>query len=119
MQALTLQELFGVNAAQTATELVIKKADLVAIGLTPQGNNTAESLFVAILLKALENFQGILRDENGNSITDENNNPVSYDNRSIWEFLEIFQWGVYIPDEAIDRIRNQIIIHYYKLKDAD
>ena len=46
----TLTQVFGTNAAQTATTLTITKADLT--GLTASANNSAESLFVAILLKA-------------------------------------------------------------------
>jgi hypothetical protein len=46
----TLTEVFGANAAQTSTTITITKADLT--GLTASANNTAESLFVAILLKA-------------------------------------------------------------------
>ncbi|MDZ8108984.1 MAG: hypothetical protein RM338_25630 [Nostoc sp. DedQUE12a] len=95
MQALTLTELFGASATQTATELVIKKADLVAVGLTPSANNTAEQLLVAILLQALSNFQGYLIDENGNIITDENNAPIGYDNRQFYELLEMFRWDAY------------------------
>ncbi|MCF2146460.1 hypothetical protein IQ276_008350 [Desmonostoc muscorum LEGE 12446] len=94
MQTLTLQDLFGVNAVQTATELVIKKADLVAVGLTPTATNHAEQLLVAIVLKALENFQGKLTDQNGNLVTDQNNTPITYDNRNLWEVLEIYQWRV-------------------------
>ncbi len=50
----TLQEVFGTNASQTATTLTITKADLTSVGLTASANNTAESLIVAILLKAKE-----------------------------------------------------------------
>lgn len=48
----TLQQVFGANALQTATELVIAKSDLAALGLTPSATNTAESLMVGILLLA-------------------------------------------------------------------
>ena len=48
----TLQQVFGDNASQNATTLTISKADLSSLGLTPSANNSAESLFVAILLKA-------------------------------------------------------------------
>jgi hypothetical protein len=48
----TLQQVFGAGAAQTATTLTITKADFSAVGLTASANNTAESLFVAILLLA-------------------------------------------------------------------
>jgi hypothetical protein len=113
MLALTLAQLFGDSATQSATELIIKKADLVAVGLTATANNRAEQLIVALLLKALENFEGTLTDENGNKITDELNNPIPYDNRNLWELLEILRWGTYIPEGATDRIRNQIIIHSF------
>lgn len=46
----TLQQIFGAGATQSATELILSKADLT--GLTASANNSAESLFVAILLKA-------------------------------------------------------------------
>lgn len=113
MQTLTLQQLFGESANQTATELVIKKSDLVAVGLTPQTSNRAEQLVTAIILYALRNFQGRLTDESNNIVTDENNYPIIYDNTSLWELLEILHWGIYIPDGYTDRIRNQIIIHSY------
>jgi hypothetical protein len=48
----TLIQVFGANATQNATEIVIKKADLVAVGLTPGASNTAESLLMAIALNA-------------------------------------------------------------------
>jgi hypothetical protein len=48
----TLTEVFGINATQTSTTLTITKADLNSTGLTPGANNTAESLFVALLQKA-------------------------------------------------------------------
>jgi hypothetical protein len=47
-----LQQVFGANASQTSTALTISKADLAAAGLTASANNTAESLFVAIMLLA-------------------------------------------------------------------
>jgi hypothetical protein len=46
----TLQQVFGAGANQTSTVLTIAKADLT--GLTASANNTAESLLVAIILKA-------------------------------------------------------------------
>jgi hypothetical protein len=113
MQTLTLQELFGVNAVQTVGELIIKKSDLSAVGMSPTANNRTQQLLVAILLKALENFQGLITDENNIPITDENNYPIEYENQNLWELLEIFRWGPYIPEGMTDRIRNQIIIHSY------
>jgi hypothetical protein len=54
----SLTAVFGANATQTSTDLVIKKSDLVAAGLTPSANNTAESLLLAIVLK----FKSVLTD---------------------------------------------------------
>lgn len=54
----SLIQVFGSNATQTATDLVIKKSDLVDAGLTPSANNTAESLLLAIILK----FKAVLTD---------------------------------------------------------
>lgn len=98
MLSLTLAQLFGVNASQTATELVIQKADLAAVGLTPQSNNRAEQLVVALLLQALSNFHGYITDENGNIITNENSAPIGYDNRQLYELLEMFRWDAYAQE---------------------
>ncbi len=48
----SLQQVFGSGAAQTVTTLSIAKADLATVGLTAAATNTAESLFVALLLMA-------------------------------------------------------------------
>ena len=48
----TLVQIFGAAATQTATTITIAKADLASVGLTASATNTAESLLVAILLKA-------------------------------------------------------------------
>ena len=48
----TLTQVFGAAATQSSTVLTIAKADLTAVGLTASATNTAESLFVALLLIA-------------------------------------------------------------------
>lgn len=48
----TLTQVFGANAVQDANTLTISKADLASVGLTANATNTAESLIVALLLKA-------------------------------------------------------------------
>lgn len=45
----TLAQIFGANATQTATQLIISKADLAIVGLTASGTNTGESLLAAII----------------------------------------------------------------------
>ncbi len=44
-----LTQIFGANATQSSTDIVIRKSDLT--GLTASSDNSAESLLVAILLK--------------------------------------------------------------------
>lgn len=46
-----LNEVFGANATQDANSITIDKSDLTAIGLTASAANSAESLYLAILLK--------------------------------------------------------------------
>lgn len=51
----SLTQLFGAGAVQTGTNFTLLKADLQNSSVwtfTPTANNTAESLFVATLLKA-------------------------------------------------------------------
>jgi hypothetical protein len=52
MAELTLQNIFGTTATQDIDDVVIAKADLSAIGLIANASNTAEHIFVALLLKA-------------------------------------------------------------------
>jgi hypothetical protein len=48
----TLTDVFGAGATQDATTLTISKAALASVGLTASTTNTAESLLLAIILKA-------------------------------------------------------------------
>lgn len=59
----TIQQVFGANAQSTATTLTIAKADLAAVGLTASATNTAESLFVALVLLA-KNYLTTANQEN-------------------------------------------------------
>lgn len=67
----SLTQLFGANATQSSTELIIKKADLVNVGLTPAANNSAESLVVALFLL----WQSQLTDTN--RLLDEANRQIA------------------------------------------
>lgn len=49
----TLSDVFGPGASQTGTQLIISKADLAAVGLTPAADNRAEQLFVGLVLRVL------------------------------------------------------------------
>lgn len=52
----TLTQVFGAGATQTSTTLSIDKESLSSVGLSSSANNTAESLFVALLLLAKNNL---------------------------------------------------------------
>ncbi|MFH7243556.1 MAG: hypothetical protein ACHWZW_11970 [Spirulina sp.] len=69
MAEYTLSEVFGANATQTATDLVIKKADFP--GLTADAANTGESLLVALLLHWLTTLTETAR------IADEANRQIA------------------------------------------
>lgn len=47
-----LGDVFGATCTQTLEAVGFYKSDLAAVGLTASANNTAESLFVALLLMA-------------------------------------------------------------------
>lgn len=114
MDLLTLQNVFGYNATQNSTTITIYKSDLASVGLTSTTNNTAESLLVAILLKALENFQGILSDENNQPITDENNQLITFDNSEAFEWLKLVAWKPFLTKRNnTPYITNQIIVFSY------
>lgn len=90
MQNLTLQQLFGQNATQTAETLTIQKADLQ--GLTAVANNRGEQLWIALLLQAHQHFEGVLTDEFDRVITDEHGKAISYDNRELYQKINIYFW---------------------------
>lgn len=53
MTAPSLTQVFGAGATQTATQLIIAKADLVANGgLTATATNSADSLLAAVIAQA-------------------------------------------------------------------
>ena len=54
MAELSLTEVFGAGAAQTATTITISKADLV--GLAPSATNRADSLTVAIVNRLIDAY---------------------------------------------------------------
>lgn len=62
MAELTITDVFGAGASQTATTITIAKADLT--GLTASSSNTAESLLAGIILKAKESLTQTAFDAN-------------------------------------------------------
>lgn len=51
---ISLTQLFGAGATQTATSITLQKADFADIGLDASETNSAQSLFAAIFLKAAQ-----------------------------------------------------------------
>lgn len=114
MEALTLNQLFGNSAIQTGNELIIKKSDLVAVGLTPLPNNHAEQLIIAILLQALSNFEGELVDEHGDIIVISNDIAVSYANHQSYELIDVFRAEDYVKERNSQvYLTNTIVIESY------
>jgi hypothetical protein len=110
MQPLTLTQLFGEGAFQDANVLVIQKANLLR--LTPNANNTGESLLAAILITALINFRGV--------ITDENNQPIAYNNSEAFELIKIIGWSPFFFKRNNQRYMNhQIIVETYTMHDSN
>jgi hypothetical protein len=117
MQDLQLVELFGLDASQDATDLIIKKSDL--LGLISSSNNRAEELLTALLLTAIATFQGRLITENNEILVTENNEPISYDNSEDY-FLRVNYWRKNITtDNGQQYIQHQIVIFQYTLYEAD
>jgi hypothetical protein len=100
----TIAEVFGSLATQTEDDLIIKKSDLAAYGLTPSSSNTAESLLVAIFLQARgtltqENFQikpeqNIYYSEGFPSFTTKGENAEG------WR-VEQLQWNISQPNSGV------------------
>lgn len=52
----TLQQVFGAGASQTDDLLVVSKVDMGEVGLKASANNSAESLWLSLLLLAQRNL---------------------------------------------------------------
>ena len=101
MAALSLPELFGANAYQDSDFLVINKGDFFQ--LTASATNTAESLFVAILLNAHHKFEGNIEDENNKVVTDELNRGITFSHLNLYELLDVFYWKrQFLEGEIVD-----------------
>lgn len=90
MPNLTLHQVFGTNAYQDSTRIVINKLDYS--NLSSSVANTGESLLVAIMLNAYKNFVGNLMDENNTTITNELGIAISYNNSALYDLLTILYW---------------------------
>lgn len=104
----TLQQVFGQNATQTETELVISKADFSAIGLTATSDNTAETLLAAIIAFAqnilnqanqeLNPEQSVLIEDSLDSLTTRNDLVYRQKTKSI-SFEKVDTQSDFIPND--------------------
>jgi hypothetical protein len=93
---LTLQDLFGARASQDEQFLKINKVDLAHLSAT--NDNRAEQLLVALILKAQQQFEGVVVDETGQPIADETLSTISYNNSSLYSNLLVSFWRIRFQD---------------------
>ncbi len=112
---LSVQQLFGARAYQDSDHLVINKGDL--FNLSASASNTAESLLVAIVMKACRQFEGVIEDENNQAITNENSNPITFSNLDIYALLAIFYWErQFIFFQSQPKILDTFVIESYEVQ---
>ncbi len=95
MANLTLAQCFGENVVETSTTITILKSDL--LGLIPSANNTADSIFAAIINTVHQQYEGELIDQNGVAITDQNGCALTYDNHLYFTSTWVQFWGYLFP----------------------
>jgi hypothetical protein len=79
-------DLFGDDFYQDDSIIQISKASL---GLQPKPY-TAEAIFLALILRALKPFEGVITG-NGLTLTG-NNQPITYRNSRFYDRLNLFSW---------------------------
>ena len=87
----TIQEIFGPNATQTETQLIISKADLATVGLTPSADNAGEPLFASIIAYSEQSLTETNREANiDQSIVIENQLPgnTTRNNQNYRQFIK-------------------------------
>lgn len=110
---LTLQELFGEDASQDEQFLKIDKSNLPLLTLAE--NNRAEQLLVALILKALHAFEGVLVDQNQELVIDEIGQPIGFDNSNFYN-LQVKFWRVQFQNS---KIIHQFVVHDFQAYEAD
>lgn len=118
MQQLTLQKVFGRSASQTNTHLIINKADLPK--LTPTTNNQAQGLLVALILKANEEFEGQVVEDQGETLVDEQGVEITYSYLDDYEKLNLAFWRCEFIFRNKQTYRlNTFVIDIYKIAPTD
>lgn len=89
-------EFFGEKSYQNESFVVIDKSNL---NLIPRTDNSAESLFAAIILRASYQFLGFLTDPEGNFVTDSEGSFIAYDNRLLFETIQLKYFDKYFEGQ--------------------
>ena len=104
----TLAGIYGSSATQSSTELIISKADLAAVRLTADANNTPESLLAAIIVLAQSALGELTYDTNLDqsiTITDGTDSLVTRNDTTYRqktktvEFFKVDSLGNFDPDD--------------------
>jgi len=90
MLRLTPEQLFGEGFYQDSEVIRIQKGSLPR--LTAAATNTAQSLLISLILLAASNFSGYLENESGEVLTNEQDQPLEFDNASLYESLVVSFW---------------------------
>ncbi|MEM7712029.1 MAG: hypothetical protein AAF349_00295 [Cyanobacteria bacterium P01_A01_bin.68] len=90
----SIEDLFGEGSYQDENYLFINK---LSLPISSNINNSAESLFAAIILKASFQFVGTLTGPSDEYLTDENNNQITYDNRNLFDLIALRYYSQYRP----------------------
>jgi len=102
MALLTVQQTFGNSVSETASTITFLKSEL--LGLTPQANNTADSILAGIINTAHQAFEGTVTDQNGVNLIDQNGIPITYDNHLYYSATWLQFWGYLLPAGRIDSV---------------
>lgn len=90
MIELDVNHLFGGNYSQTDEEIIINKQSLRGLDINV---NNPQSLLAAIIHTANDVFVGNLELPDGEALTTENDEPISYDNSRLY-FVSINKWRI-------------------------
>lgn len=99
----TLSDVFGANATQDATKIVIMKADLAAPGYTPGAADKAETILFAIFKKAAAYLTPTALDSNLDQSISIDSGIASLDSRGGQNFRQqSYSFNVQKPDNSAD-----------------
>lgn len=114
----TFKQLFGKNATQTESELVIDKADLPSF--TPSNSNTPESLLLAILLRFYYIQEAVLVDADDSFIVDEKGNLIAALVKPTNNALVINYWRKqFLERNDINYIQTTFVIDLFATPSSD